>query len=65
MPTYIVRAHAEGQASVRIEADNEEQAEEIAYKEHLTGLLINGGESTWLVDDVEEVEIVREASNGG
>jgi hypothetical protein len=55
MPRYEIHAIAEGSATIAVEAENKERAEEIAYSDHLTGIAIEGGESTWNIESIEEV----------
>ena len=54
MPHYKVTAVAEGDAVVYVEAANEDEAEKIAYAEHLTGITIEGGASSWEITEIEE-----------
>jgi len=55
-PIYEIEAHARGTAVFEVEAANEEEAEQIAYKEHLTDIMIDGGEADWMIDAIVEVE---------
>lgn len=54
MPAYTVTAEATGQATVTVQAANEDEAITIAYRDHLTGIAIDGGEASWDIVDVEE-----------
>jgi len=55
MPSYEIHAIAEGAATFVVNAANEVEAERVAYSEYLTGIIIEGGESTWNIESVEEV----------
>lgn len=56
MPRYEVTAVAEGDAVVTLDAATEEDAERIAYEQHLCGIKIEGGSSTWTITDVRELD---------
>jgi hypothetical protein len=49
-------ARAEGDALVVVTADTEEEAVEIAYRDHFTGIDIGCGIANWVVDYTREVE---------
>ena len=51
---FIVTAEAEGDAVVTVEAASADDAERIAYEEHLTGIDIGCGVASWTVTDVSE-----------
>lgn len=55
MPTYKITAEAEGKAEVIVQASDEDAAESLAYREHLTGIRIAGGEAGWQIVTIEEV----------
>lgn len=55
MPLYAVTAVAEGDARVIVEATDADAAEDIALREHLCGITIDGGSATWAVVNVEDV----------
>jgi hypothetical protein len=56
MPRYRVYATAEGSAQVEVEAESEDAAETLAYAEHLTGIMIEGGEANWTIEHMEEID---------
>lgn len=53
---WEITAHADGHANLVVEAATEEEAVDIAYTEHLTGIDIGCGVAIWDIDDVREVE---------
>ena len=55
MPSYEIHAIAEGSATIVVTAANRDEAERVAYSEYLTGIIIEGGESSWSIESVEEV----------
>jgi hypothetical protein len=56
MSAWEITAHAEGDAILTVEADTEEEAREIAYRDHLTGIDIGCGVANWEIDFVTEQE---------
>jgi hypothetical protein len=55
MAVWRITAIAEGVATLELEAASEDEAREIAYREHLGGIDIGCGIANWEIEDVEEV----------
>lgn len=54
-PLYEVQLHASGTAVVEVEAVDAEQAALVAIRE-TPGMIVEGGECSWDVDGVEEID---------
>lgn len=56
MARYRIVASASGHAELEVEADSEDQAVDLAHREHLIGIAIDGGLAEWTIEHVETVE---------